>query len=83
MDLKPKNLVFNSHKFKKIILLDFGISKIAKENEETDVIGMSYCYCAPEIKEASKCQVSSKSDIFSFGMFFFALFYYIFLKHIV
>ena len=55
MDLKPKNLVFNSNKLKKIILIDFGISKIAKENEETDVLGMSYCYCAPEVKEIIAC----------------------------
>ena len=52
MDLKPKNIIFETEDFKKILLLDFGISKIKKQNEDpTNMIGMSYHYSPPEVKE--------------------------------
>ena len=37
------------------------------------MIGISYSYSAPEINIYGKSKVSEKSDIFSFGMFFFIL----------
>ena len=50
-----------------IVLLDFGITKF-EHNEKTEIIGMSYFYSAPEVSIIQKSLVSSKSDIFSFGM---------------
>ena len=35
MDLKPDNIMFTTQELKEIVLLDFGISNIYKENEAT------------------------------------------------
>ena len=53
---------------KKIVLLDFGISKISRNDQDTGVIAMSYYYCSPEVKNDDSSRVSQKSDIFSVGM---------------
>ena len=50
--------------------MDFGITKIFKENYKTDVPALSYYYSAPEISDNDKSQVIPKSDIFSFGLSF-------------
>jgi len=44
MDLKPGNVVFEDSTLNKIILLDFGASKIERRNRSnrTDVLAMSY-----------------------------------------
>ena len=54
--------------------MDFGITKIFKENEKTDVPALSYYYSSPEISDNGKSQVTPKSDIFSFGLSFIYLF---------
>ena len=53
---------------KKIVLLDFGISKISRNDQDTGVLAMSYYYCSPEVKNDDSSKVSQKSDIFSVGM---------------
>ena len=69
MDLKPDNIMFKSQELKEIVLLDFGISNIYKENEGTKIFGMTPFYCPPEIKYHDLSYVTPKADIFSFGMF--------------
>ena len=39
----------------------------------TDVLGFSPFYCPPEISETNRSNISTKSDIFSLGMFIFYL----------
>ena len=65
--------MFENKSCKKIFLLDFGITKFEK-NLETEILGMSYFYSAPEVSLTNKSLVSSKSDMFSFGMFIILLF---------
>ena len=62
--------MFKSQELKEIVLLDFGISNIYKENEATKVFGMTPAYCPPEIKFHDLSYITRKADIFSFGMFF-------------
>ena len=69
MDLKPDNIMFKSQELKEIVLLDFGISNIYKENEATKIFGMTPFYCPPEIKYHDLSYITPKADIFSFGMF--------------
>ena len=69
MDLKPDNIMFKSQELKEIVLLDFGISNIYKENEGTKIFGMTPDYCPPEIKYHDLSYITPKADIFSFGMF--------------
>ena len=69
MDLKPDNIMFKSQELKEIVLLDFGISNIYKENEGTKIFGMTPDYCPPEIKYHDLSYITLKADIFSFGMF--------------
>ena len=71
LDLKLQNIMFKTHKLDSIVLLDFGISKIEKEDASTDIIGLSLRYCSPEVSIGKKLKISAKSDIFSFAMFFF------------
>ena len=78
LDIKPKNIMFKNQSCKKIFLLDFGITKFEK-NFETEILGMSYFYSAPEVSLTNKSLVSSKSDMFSFGMFIILLFFNIYL----
>lgn len=66
--------MFKNSSLKKIILLDFGVSKVFRDNSMTGIIAISTFYCPPEINEAGKSEVSDKSDIFSLGMFVFNLF---------
>ena len=57
MDLKPKNLVFESDTLDSIILLDFGNAKFLKLNQNTqntDVIGITLKFCAPEVNYNKK-----------------------------
>ena len=37
MDLKPDNIMFATKELKEIVLLDFGISNVYKENEATKI----------------------------------------------
>ena len=62
----------------KIILLDFGITKIFKDNLDTDVTAISYFYSSPEVSNIDKSRVTPKSDIFSFGMYLYLLLLIIF-----
>ena len=60
--------MFDNLNCKKIFLLDFGTTKFEK-TAETEILGMSYFYSAPEVSITDKSLISSKSDMFSFGMF--------------
>ena len=73
MDLKPDNIMFKTKELKEIVLLDFGISNVYKENEATKIFGMTPFYCPPEIKIHDLSYVNPKADIFSFGMFIILL----------
>ena len=77
LDIKPKNIMFNNPNCKKIFLLDFGITKFER-NSETEILGMSSFYSAPEVSITDKSLVSSKSDMFSFGMFMLIFSKYLF-----
>ena len=74
MDLKPANIMFKTNELKEIVLLDFGISNIYKENEGTKIFGMTAFYCPPEIKFHNLSYIAPKADIFSFGMFSIAFY---------
>ena len=74
MDLKPANIMFKTNELKEIVLLDFGISNIYKENEGTKIFGMTAFYCPPEIKFHDLSYITPKADIFSFGMFSIAFY---------
>ena len=78
MDLKPKNIVFKTSSMMEIVLLDFGISKISRNDQDTPTIAMSYYYCSPEVKNDNSSKISQKSDIFSVGMFIDYFFLYIY-----
>eukprot|EP00828_Plagiopyla_frontata_P007063 TRINITY_DN13243_c0_g1_i1.p1 TRINITY_DN13243_c0_g1~~TRINITY_DN13243_c0_g1_i1.p1 ORF type:complete len:275 (-),score=36.01 TRINITY_DN13243_c0_g1_i1:38-862(-) len=69
LDLKPSNIIFKDESLQNICLLDFGISKIQNDGtQSTDVLGLSYFYCPPEISQTEKSKISKKSDIFSLGI---------------
>ena len=70
MDLKPDNIMFKTQELEEIVLLDFGISNVYKENEGTKIFGMTPLYCPPEIRYHDLSYITPKADIFSFGMFF-------------
>ena len=61
--------MFITSNLDEIVLLDFGVSKISKENLSTSIYGFSYRYSSPEVS-IGKAIITSKSDMFSFGMFF-------------
>ena len=42
--------MFKTEKSSDIVLIDFGISNIYKENESIKIYGMTPAYCPPEIK---------------------------------
>ena len=63
--------MFKSKMFEEIVLLDFGISNIYKENKPTKIFGMTAAYCPPEVKIHDLSYITPKADIFSFGMFLF------------
>ena len=71
-DLKLGNVMFKTKKMKDIVLLDFGNSKIFKDNKEsnTQVLGYSQGFCPAEVLED---KVSLKSDIFSFGVILYEI----------
>eukprot|EP00828_Plagiopyla_frontata_P014800 TRINITY_DN1928_c0_g3_i3.p1 TRINITY_DN1928_c0_g3~~TRINITY_DN1928_c0_g3_i3.p1 ORF type:complete len:223 (+),score=7.11 TRINITY_DN1928_c0_g3_i3:228-896(+) len=74
LDLKPSNIIFKDANLKDICLLDFGISKIQKDStKSTDVLGISYFYCPPEVSQTERSLVSNKSDIFSLGIVLYEL----------
>ena len=60
--------MFKANDLAEIVLVDFGISNILKDNESTKIFGLSIPYCPPELNFASACNISEKADIFSFGM---------------
>ena len=66
--------MFVTSKLDQIVLLDFGVSKISKENNSTNMMGFSWRYSSPEVLSGEKSKVSPKSDIFSFGMLLFIFF---------
>ena len=68
MDLKPLNIMFTTKELNEIVLLDFGISNVYKENEATKIFGMSPKYCPPEIRYHDMSYITPKADIFGFGM---------------
>ena len=61
--------MFKTNEMKEIVLLDFGISNVYKENEGINVFGMTPTYCPPEITLVDLSFITPKADIFSFGMF--------------
>eukprot|EP00828_Plagiopyla_frontata_P014797 TRINITY_DN1928_c0_g2_i6.p1 TRINITY_DN1928_c0_g2~~TRINITY_DN1928_c0_g2_i6.p1 ORF type:complete len:262 (+),score=22.25 TRINITY_DN1928_c0_g2_i6:140-925(+) len=74
LDLKPQNIIFKDQSLNAICLLDFGISKIQKDsNQSTDVLEISCFYCPPEVSQTERSYVSSKSDIFSLGIVLYEL----------
>ena len=62
--------MFQKHDLKDIVILDFGISNVYKENQPINIFGMTPFYCAPEIKYHDLSYVSPKADIFSFDFSF-------------
>ena len=79
--MKPKNILFKTKNLTEIALLDFGVSKtfnLNKSHKSTMIQGLSLKYSPPEILIDDKSQVSTKSDIFSFGMFIFIYYLYLF-----
>ena len=68
MNLNPNNIMFKSKDLNEIVLLDL---EIYKDNEPTTMFGLNAVYCPPEIKIHNISFITSKVDIFSFGMFFF------------
>ena len=70
LDLKPSNLIFCDDLLSDIVIIDFGISDIYKENESTKILGMTPAYCPPEIRFNDLSVITPKADIFSFGMYF-------------
>ncbi|MDF2883302.1 MAG: hypothetical protein K0R54_3859 [Clostridiaceae bacterium] len=64
-DLKPSNIMIIPNG--KIVLIDFGISKVDKINKNSDTIVMgSIGYAAPEQRGAGKC--CKQTDIYGIGM---------------
>ena len=53
--------MFESSNYEKIVLLDFGISKIFKENLDTNITALSYYYSPPEISDSIKSRVTPNS----------------------
>ena len=51
LDIKPANVMFKTQDFEEIVLLDFGISKFIKDDDNyyDKVFGMTICYSPPEI----------------------------------
>eukprot|EP00828_Plagiopyla_frontata_P045999 TRINITY_DN8036_c0_g1_i1.p1 TRINITY_DN8036_c0_g1~~TRINITY_DN8036_c0_g1_i1.p1 ORF type:complete len:164 (+),score=6.79 TRINITY_DN8036_c0_g1_i1:130-621(+) len=76
LDLKLSNIMFTTPSLNKIALLDFGISKIPKNQENSaNILGISYFYCPPEINLSGKSNISAKSDIFSLGIILYEFFH--------
>ena len=63
--------MFKNESLTEIVLLDFGISEIYWKNEITNVMGLTFAYCPPEIKLYDKSKISPKTDLFNFGMYCF------------
>lgn len=64
-DLKPSNIMITPED--KVVLIDFGISKIYKEDKESDTIAMgSNGYAAPE--QCGLGQSCVQTDIYGIGM---------------
>ena len=49
--------MFDNQNLENIYLLDFGVTKFEK-NSETDVLGISYFYSAPEVSIIDKSLIS-------------------------
>jgi len=75
-DIKPENFVFKTKdKYSNLILIDFGICKKVKENEQyNDFVGTPY-YIAPEyLKQANRSADELKAaDIWSVGVVAYVL----------
>ena len=70
-NLEPSNIMFKTEKMEEVVLLDFGIANAFTEYESMKIFGRDPSYCPPEITYENLSNVSSKSDIFSFGMLLF------------
>eukprot|EP00828_Plagiopyla_frontata_P030675 TRINITY_DN4012_c0_g1_i5.p1 TRINITY_DN4012_c0_g1~~TRINITY_DN4012_c0_g1_i5.p1 ORF type:complete len:221 (+),score=23.10 TRINITY_DN4012_c0_g1_i5:266-928(+) len=73
LDLKPSNIMLKSQLLPDIVLLDFGISNIYKNSENTNIFGITPFYCPPEIKFNNPSSITPKADIFSFGIVFYEI----------
>lgn len=70
-DLKPDNLVFESHSKDALLkLIDFGTSCLYSEVHPGSLVGTTY-YIAPEI--LTNCQYDEKCDIWSCGVILYML----------
>lgn len=63
--------MFKSKSLTDIVLLDFGISDLCRENQGAKIMGMTPNYCPPEIKFYDLSKISPAADIFSFGMYLY------------
>ena len=70
-DLKPENIIFNKDNFK-IKIIDFGLSRIYKDNEMLKSKCGSLCFTAPEIISGKKYNGLSV-DIWSSGVTLFSM----------
>ena len=62
--------MFKSKDLEEIVLIDFGLSNFYKKNEMAQIFGMTPAYCSPEITQGNSMSlISTKADIFSFGMY--------------
>ena len=62
--------MFATQELTDIVLVDFFISNVYKENEGSEILGITLKYCPPEIKFKDLSYITPKADIFNFGMFF-------------
>lgn len=66
--------MFKDKSLNDIVILDFGISDIYRENQSVKIMGMSPAYCPPEIKLHDYSKISPAADIFSFGMYLYSFY---------
>ena len=58
LDLKPSNIMFKNESLTDVVLLDFGISHIYRNNESNKIMGLSPSYCPPEIRFDDSTKIS-------------------------
>ena len=58
--------MFKKNDLKKIVIIDFGISKIIRTDKTTKIFAFTQDYSAPEVLSSNT--ICSASDIFSFAM---------------
>eukprot|EP00828_Plagiopyla_frontata_P014802 TRINITY_DN1928_c0_g4_i1.p1 TRINITY_DN1928_c0_g4~~TRINITY_DN1928_c0_g4_i1.p1 ORF type:complete len:377 (+),score=57.09 TRINITY_DN1928_c0_g4_i1:148-1278(+) len=71
--LTPQNIVFKTQKLANLLLLDFGIPKLQKQNIKMEDQTLNYFYSSPEASKMTKQIVTPQSDIFSFGIVLYEL----------